>query len=319
MIWDIVVKLRNGVKLSVTEEKELKQFFERVLRVKILRKYEEDYASAQDKDKAQAAVFEFLKSLRNGNPDSDSILETLSPLPDRNEQLTYYIIRTLKNGVLHELERESRETNDKESLTKDKPGEDGDGDEYEVADESKDTEGAAASAVLLADKFAKMLEDILDFIEKKDGRGGQIKRIYRRDQRYFEQKSRDDKEWVREIIANNKLEEEGDLAVNFMIFFIWWWDEDITEEGQAYGLQEYIDYVSMKTGGKLAKSTSTESDRKDRILECIKSLFIENSVTENDMDFATQFLRGLAREFKERRPEILKKIRKTSLRNALYR
>lgn len=304
MIWNIVVKLRNSGKLSIAEEKELKQFFERVLRVKILGKYEEDNASAQDKDNAQAAVCEFLNTLSKGG--YDATLKTLSPLPDRNEQLSFYIIRALKNGVLHELENESSETDDKMSLTKDSPAEDGDGDEYEMADESEDTEGAAASAVL-ADKFAEMLENILDFIEKKDGRAGEIKRIYKRDPRYLEQKSRADKEWVREVTANNKIEEEGDLAVNFMLFFIWWWNEEVTEDGLAYGLQEYIDYVSGKTGGKLVKITSTEYDRKERILEYIGSLFKENSITEKDMDFATLFLHGLAEKFEERKPEILEK------------
>ena len=82
--------------------------------------------------------------------------------------------------------------------------------------------------------------------------------------------------------------------------------------------KDYISYVAEKTGGELIKNTSTESNRAERILDCIREFCNKfSSYSKYAIKFATIFLDTLQMEFEERMPEILEKIRKTGDRDTL--
>ena len=319
MIGEIVFKLRtvesNGI--APSEWKEWEKFVCEKLRIRrIMRTFSGTpaYKEQQWKEYASETNTRFLSKLRKGS--FDVFLNSGIQNDENGDvQVKNYFGECLQKLFINiKIEYESRERRtdkngeivyeEKSSIKRD---ESGDSYEEEYEDENADTEVSLTTSMLL-EKLPVIVESILDFIEKKDGRAGQIKPIYKRDPRYLNRKEGGDIEWVNEIIANERLAEEGDLAVNFMIFFIWWWREEKTKDGKSYGLQEYIDYVFDKTNGELRKNVKTESDRQRRIFEFIAESFKESGVTSEDRDFASFFLNQLVDDFKERKPEILEEF-----------
>ncbi|MBP5435436.1 hypothetical protein J6Z39_06420 [bacterium] len=316
MIGEIVFKLRtvesNGI--APSEWKEWEKFVCQKLRVKrIMQTFSGTpaYKEQQWKEYASETNTRFLSKLRKGS--FDVFLNSGIQNDENGDvQVKNYFgecLRKLFINVKIEYENMKRRTGKNGEIVYEeessiKHDESGDSYEEEYEDENVDTEVSLTTSMLL-EKLPAILESILDFIEKKDGRAGQIKSIYKRDSRYLNRKEKTDIEWADEIIANKRLAEEGDLAVNFMIFFIWWWREEITTDGKSYGLQEYIDYVLDKTNGELRKNVKTESDRQRRILDYIAESFKKAGVTSEDRDFASFFLNQLVDDFKERKPEIL--------------
>jgi len=306
MIWDIVVKLRNGVKLSRTEEKQLNDFIIRKLSVeKIMTTFSDfsGYNKQQWKEYFSGTCEFFLKALLNGR--FDNILTKLEAAPDREVQLKNYIGVSLQREFIHLKEKNDEREEERTPLYSET--EDGN-----IIEDSNVVKAIIEKERLketeigqkLEENSRKMFEAILDFVEKKDGRAGTIKRIYKRDDRYKNYRQYgNDNLWVEEILANKRLEEEGNLAVNLAIFFVWWWNEERTAEGGLYGLKEYIEYVSDQTGNRLKKNTTTESDRQKTIFGRVSTLFQEMGGTEKNADLAHFFLRRLALEFEERKPK----------------
>ncbi len=126
----------------------------------------------------------------------------------------------------------------------------------------------------LCKEFSDHITDkIVDFIEIKDGRSGKIKRFYKRDDRYkiYRQENNDNK-WVEEILANGRLKEEGDYAVNLALFFTWNKNNARTIDG-IYSLEKYVGYVQSKGGPR--QNTSTEDDHSKNIFMKTVEIFLE--------------------------------------------
>ena len=306
MIWEIVFKLRSGDKLNIAEECELQNFMIRKLSVRqIMSTFNKPSLRKQQWTECfSETLLYFFETLQKGY--YDNILEKSHDKPGREKEIEDYIGDALQKRFINvKMKNDERDIEETPATSE---AEDGSvienktliekAMEQERSDKKEIEDG-------LEDNASRILESVFDFIETKDGRDGVIKRIYKRDPRYLEQKSSDDKEWVREVLANNKLPEEGDLAVNFAIFFVWWWNEETTEYGGTYGLKEFVGYLKSK--GVLKANTSTESGRQQRILDEISRLFKETVPADYAADNVSFFLRKLIFEFEERKPEILQK------------
>ncbi len=125
-------------------------------------------------------------------------------------------------------------------------------------------------------------EKIIDFIEIKDGRGGKIKRFYKRDERYRNhenkvQQSKKDNDWVEDVCKNLRLREEGDYAINFVLYFTWKKNNARIKadknNARMYSLEEYIDYVKSKGGPE--QNISTENDHYNNIFLKSVEFFLE--------------------------------------------
>jgi len=182
-----------------------------------------------------------------------------------------------------------------------------------------------------------MMDKLFDFIEKKDGRAGEIKRFYKRDCRYKNQKqpgqSKKDKDWVESILANKLLEEEGEHAINLVLFFTWDKVKARTEKDDSrYTLEKYVEYIVERN---VETTVNKESYNAVKIFRKIIGLFkekvldekqkagvseLESDEFDNDYeelgvpelkelyeDRLEFFYIALAREFEERCPDILKK------------
>jgi len=306
MIWDIVFKVRNGEKLNGEEERELQNFMTQKLSVKrIMLTFDEpDLRKQQWTEYFSETVLYFFETLQKGY--YDNILEKSQDKPDRETEIRNYIGDALQKQFINvKMKSDELETEETPAFSE---AEDGTTLENKALIEKSMEQDRSEEQEIkdsLEDNTSRILESVFDFIETKDGREGKIKRIYKRDPRYLEQKEYDDKMWVREILANNKLPEEGEFAVNFAIFFVWWWNEEKTRDGKVYGLKDYVGYLKSK--GVLKASTSTESGRQQRILDEISRLFNETVSPEFAAGYVSFFLRRLILEFVERKPEILEK------------
>lgn len=325
MIWDIVEKIKSEEKLSKSEEKELMDFIKKKLGV---RKIDTTFSGSggyirQQKEEYSAdAQLYFVKAVKRGY--FDGMMSKKADAPDRETQLQNEIGEALQKEFINKkiAHDEDEMISSATDIYVHAPDHDEKGPEVRPDaenSESNETEEKTIENDLL--KFVSELYDqLVDFVEEKDGRAGKIKRFYKRDERYKNYRNENnDNKWVDEILANGRLKEEGDLAVNLAVFFPWWWRETIvTESGRPYVFEDYIKYVSDKTGGELKKNTSTESDRAQRILDCIKEFCTGFSAQSKYMiSFMTVFLDTLQIEFEEREPEILEKIRKTGVRDTL--
>lgn len=118
-----------------------------------------------------------------------------------------------------------------------------------------------------------MTEQVFDFVERKDGRGGEIKRFYKRDERYKIYMQEKKNKWVEDILANERLKEEGDYAINLTLFFTWEKNNARTKDGGIYSLEKYIGYVKSKGGSE--QNVSTENDHNNNIFLKTVEIFLK--------------------------------------------
>lgn len=324
MIWDIVEKIKSGEELSKSEGKELIDFLKKKLGV---RKIETTFSGSgdyirQEKEEYSADAYSyFIKAVKRGY--FDGMMSEKADAPDREAQLQNEIGKAVQNEFINKKISHDERVSTETDIYVQGPDQKEKGPEVRSDAENSESNEPEETAIIETDinKFVTELYDqLVDFVEESDGRAGKIKRFYKRDERYknYRQENNDNK-WVDELLANERLMEEGDLALNFAIFFPWWWRETIVKEsGRPYVYKDYISYVAEKTGGELIKNTSTESNRAERILDCIREFCNKfSSYSKYAIKFATIFLDTLQMEFEERMPEILEKIRKTGDRDTL--
>ena len=215
MIWDIVEKIKSGEELSKSEGKELIDFLKKKLGV---RKIETTFSGSgdyirQEKEEYSADAYSyFIKAVKRGY--FDGMMSEKADAPDREAQLQNEIGKAVQNEFINKKISHDERVSTETDIYVQGPDQKEKGPEVRSDAENSESNEPEETAIIETDinKFVTELYDqLVDFVEESDGRAGKIKRFYKRDERYknYRQENNDNK-WVDELLANERLMEEGD-------------------------------------------------------------------------------------------------------------
>ena len=205
----------------------------------------------------------------------------------------------------------------------------------------KDSEEIVCGKEIVRNIRERMMRGLIDFIEKKDGRAGKIKRFYKRDERYKNyKKSGNEERWVKKILANELVKTEGDLAVNLVLYFTWLKMDAQIKNGGNYTLKEFVRYAYKTEKGSIEEKNQINKANynannvlfpkitgllKDEMRAAGQPVNIQQKECSYDDDLLEFFYITLAIEFEERipgkleKPEILDDLKHEKSENATSR
>ena len=259
------------------------------------------------------------------------------------EELEKWVVENLANEIATEidkiLERETEEIHISDQKNDDgsEVVEDEWGNLYEHLEKRDDNSQEECESKDFCKRFSRdMMDKLFDFIEKKDGTGGKIKRFYKRDCRYKNRKqpeqSKRDNDWVDDILANRLLADEGEHAVNLVLFFSWAKIDAKTTNDSDYTLEKYVEYIVKRNVKTTVRKESYNAVKifkktielfKDKVRDEKRKAGLgefESDEFDNDSeelgvpelkelydDGLEFFYIALVKEFEERCPDIVKK------------